>query len=351
MSPLDGFGLAVVEADVAHDSFREILDRGEDAAVNEVAFDLGEPELDLIEPGGVGGREVERDRRMVVEELLDSLGLVCGEVVENDVDFLVGRLTGDEIFEEGDELLTGVAADGLAQDFSGFGVERGVQRQGTVADVLEAMALGSSRGERQDRVFAIESLDGRLLIDTEDGGMLGRVDIQAQDVGGFALEVGIVGCHVALHAMGLDPVLLPGAGHHHVMDPEFLGQAPGAPVGRAIGGGLLGPSQDSGLHARREHFDLAAFVAGVEAGETLLREALFPLADEGRGTAEFALDLGVRGPVGEQQDDACDASLLGSSLAASHAALKLLAFSGLQSDRESSHEEDSITKRLSVTVH
>ena len=46
-----GFGVLVVLADVGHDAACELLGRGEDASVDEIAFDLGEPEFDLIEPG------------------------------------------------------------------------------------------------------------------------------------------------------------------------------------------------------------------------------------------------------------------------------------------------------------
>jgi hypothetical protein len=60
----------------------EIVDRGEDAAMDEVAFDLAEPELDLVEPGGVGRGEVE----MYVGPLLDATRLMRGEVVEDDVE-------------------------------------------------------------------------------------------------------------------------------------------------------------------------------------------------------------------------------------------------------------------------
>jgi hypothetical protein len=42
-----------------------------------------------------------------------------------------------------------------------------------VAVILKPVSFGPSRGERQHRVFAIEGLDGRLLIDAETAACCG----------------------------------------------------------------------------------------------------------------------------------------------------------------------------------
>jgi hypothetical protein len=70
---LKGLAFVVVLADVGHDTAGEILLGGEDVAVDEIAFDLREPEFDLIEPGGVGRSEVELDVGVQREEILDTL--------------------------------------------------------------------------------------------------------------------------------------------------------------------------------------------------------------------------------------------------------------------------------------
>jgi hypothetical protein len=46
---------------VAAELAGQIGDGGEDAAGDDFALDFGEPQFDLIEPGGVGGSEVETD--------------------------------------------------------------------------------------------------------------------------------------------------------------------------------------------------------------------------------------------------------------------------------------------------
>ena len=46
----------VLAANVAHKSSGEVFGRGEYAAGDDVTLDLGEPDLDLVEPSGVGSR-------------------------------------------------------------------------------------------------------------------------------------------------------------------------------------------------------------------------------------------------------------------------------------------------------
>ena len=77
------FGIGV---DVAAKLAGQIGHGGKYAAGDDVALEFGEPEFDLVEPGRIGGREVERDIGMPLEKLRYALGLVSGEVVKDDVD-------------------------------------------------------------------------------------------------------------------------------------------------------------------------------------------------------------------------------------------------------------------------
>ena len=53
--PLDWASVGGVGVDVATEFASEIRDRGENAASDDLAFDLGEPDLDLVEPRGIRG--------------------------------------------------------------------------------------------------------------------------------------------------------------------------------------------------------------------------------------------------------------------------------------------------------
>jgi len=117
-----------VRADVVHELALEVGGRAEDAAVDEVTLDLAEPKLDLVEPGGVGGSEVQADVGVKLQELLHSLCLVGREVVQDDVDLLARRLLGDYRSQEGDELLGGMPGSSPPDHLAGLGVERGEWR-------------------------------------------------------------------------------------------------------------------------------------------------------------------------------------------------------------------------------
>lgn len=59
-----------------------------------------------------------------------------------------------------------------------------------MAEILEAVTFGASRGQRQHGVQAVEGLDGCLLVRREDDGVLGRIQVEADHVGGLSSNCG-----------------------------------------------------------------------------------------------------------------------------------------------------------------
>jgi hypothetical protein len=84
--------------------------------------------------------------------------------------------------------------------------------------------------ERQNGVEPVQRLNGGLLVHTKDGRMLGRVQIQADDVSGFGFEIGIGAGHVSLQAMRLQAGLLPDAVHCVLADTQLSSEFAAAPV-------------------------------------------------------------------------------------------------------------------------
>ena len=121
--PLHGFGCLVIGSDVAHEFAFQVMQEREDAPGDDVAFDLGEPELHVVQPGGVGRGTVQLYMRMGPQEGLDVGGLVRREIVEDHVNLLVARLMRHDVGKERDELSGGMACDRSPEHFTGLSVE------------------------------------------------------------------------------------------------------------------------------------------------------------------------------------------------------------------------------------
>src|SRR6266849_8808067 len=102
LGPNEGCGALVIGLDEGIDVFLELFDRGEGCAAQGLSLQDREPDLDLVEPGGPGRREVEMYVRMTLEPAI-VLGLVGIEVVEDNMDGGV-RIGGDDIVHEIEEL-------------------------------------------------------------------------------------------------------------------------------------------------------------------------------------------------------------------------------------------------------
>jgi hypothetical protein len=73
-------------------------------------------------------------------------------------------------------------------DPPGGGVQRRVQGERSVPVVFKTIALSATRREPQHRVEPIQRLNGGLLIDTKHSRMLGRIQVEPDNVGGFGLS-------------------------------------------------------------------------------------------------------------------------------------------------------------------
>ena len=115
--------------------------------------------------------------------------LWVGVVVDDGVDRLSGRDLRLDGVEEADELLMAVALHVAADDRAVEDVEGGEQRRRAVALVVVGHGPGAALLHRQAGLGAIERLDLALLVDREDDGMGGRIDIEPDDVAQLVDEI------------------------------------------------------------------------------------------------------------------------------------------------------------------
>src|SRR6266480_3639681 len=100
VDPADRFWIFVIPRDVSTNLPREVWDRGKDAERQQVAFDLRKPEFHLVQPRGVGRREMQMHVWMLLKKGLDRLRFVSREIVHDHVDLSTARLARDDVRQE-----------------------------------------------------------------------------------------------------------------------------------------------------------------------------------------------------------------------------------------------------------
>ncbi len=94
VGPLERFGGLVVGLDEREHLLGEVGLAGEDAVLEQSAVEDREEDLDLVEPRGVLGGELEAPPRMVFQPVADFLGAAGGEVVGDRDDLSGPRRSG-----------------------------------------------------------------------------------------------------------------------------------------------------------------------------------------------------------------------------------------------------------------
>ncbi len=109
---------------------------------------------------------------------------------------------GQEGCEELDEFLVAVMRHATPDDRAVEDVERSKQGGRAVAFLIMCHRPAFAGFERQARLSAVERLDLGLLVDRDDGGMGGRVHVEADDVSDLGGELRIVRLLEGPQAMG-----------------------------------------------------------------------------------------------------------------------------------------------------
>jgi hypothetical protein len=187
-----GFRLGIVVVEEAADGGFQFSGGAETAAPDALFGERGEPAFDEIEPTGGGGREVHMEARAFDKPALDGRGPVGSVIVHDEMHVQIRRHVVFYGVEESTELRAAVATMDLADDFAGFGIESGEQAGCAMAQVVRSAAFGLSGTHGQQRRGSLQSLNLALLIDGQDQGALGRVQVQADDVPHLVDKQGVV---------------------------------------------------------------------------------------------------------------------------------------------------------------
>jgi hypothetical protein len=189
--PHEGCGIFIVVGDEGIDVIPELLDRGEGRALERFAVQDREPDFDLTESGSARRREVEMHVGMLLEPTV-VLGLMGTEIVNDGVQFVAG-IGGDDLVHEGEELDPPPAALVGGDHLAGDHIQRREERGCAVPLVI--MALTGERsavGQLQIALRPFQGLDRRLFVNADDDRVLGRRQIEPDDVGSLGSKLGIV---------------------------------------------------------------------------------------------------------------------------------------------------------------
>ncbi len=282
-----------------------------------VSLNLGEPRLDLVEPGRVGRSKGQMNLRVLGQELVDPCGLVRREVVSDDMDLLASKLVGHNVSQEGDELRRGVALGRLAQHLARLHIERRIQRQRAVAEGLEAVPPSATRQQRQHRILAIERMDRRFLVFATHRRVLWRVQGQTNDIGGLGLEIRVVRTDVPLQTRWLEAMLGPNPGHRHVREgAAHLGcQLMRGSVRRAIGWVAFSrPDQHPCFETLGNFITPALRIPGEQSGQPIGLEPPAPATEVAVAAIQLRANLGPGEALGYQQDQAGVPGPIGSNV-------------------------------------
>jgi len=151
---------------------------------------LGKEVLDGVEPGGRGRSEVEGPARMASQPSQHFGMFMRGVVVEHRVDQLAGRDLARDNVEKADEFDMAVALHAAPDHRAVEHAERGEQGSGAVPLIIVGHRLAAPGLDRQSGLSAVERLDLALLVEAENHGVGGRIDIEPDDVGQLAAKLG-----------------------------------------------------------------------------------------------------------------------------------------------------------------
>jgi hypothetical protein len=194
---------------------------------------------------------------------------------------------------------------GLPEHLAGGDIEGGEQRGDAMPTVVVSAPLGQTRGQRQDRLGAVEGLDLGLLVHTKHERGCGRVQIEPDDVAHLLDQLGVVGELEVLNPVGLEPEGLPDPAHREVTETAALGHAAPAPMSGVARHFLQG----GGHH--RLHLVVADRARGPRARlveeprQSTLDVARPPLADGVVRDSKFSCHSATGKTVSTAQNDAC----------------------------------------------
>jgi len=216
VGPLKWLGaVLVVIVDKLQYSLFKLLSTLKRAALQNASPQDRKPNLDLIQPRSVNRQEV-KDNALVwfhqnsfsflfrhlfpiqstkiSNVFSDFLRRMRFEIIENDVNLFTRIfLTIQQVFQKTQKLFRSLPLEAFSKDFSGVRIQRREQRLSSMTNVIKFPANDLSLDHGFVGESPLESLNTGFFVNTEDGAIGRWLQIQADDIEHFPLEIGIGG--------------------------------------------------------------------------------------------------------------------------------------------------------------
>jgi hypothetical protein len=302
--PAKGFGEAVVGLDEPINAGAKLLDGSEAGALEGGATEDAEPNFYLIEPARVGGGEMEMDAGVAAEPKV-MLGLVSTEVVEDDMDFLVG-VSSHDLVHKGQELLAPLPLSLHASDPARSHFQSSKQSAGPVPLVFMALATDCPAvGQPQVALRPFQSLDAGLLIHAKNNRVLRRIQIETNYLRGLRGKFRVRANAPASAPLELNAVAAQEA-PHLIRGNILQGLSEQGPVPRGISlrRWLIQFGEDALLYLRAVLPRSAHSLLILERGDAARGKAHSPGADGVQPDTLTSSDTGRAFALCRSQDDA-----------------------------------------------
>jgi len=293
---------SVVGLNKVIDFLDELFHASKRAVANGALSNQIEPDFDLVQPGRVGGGEMDVVARSGRKPSLHVRMFVSPVIVYDKMDVQVLWNIGINIPEKLEILLMPVTAFALAQHFARRGVQRREQRGRPMTDIIMRSAFGISDTQRQQRLRSLQGLNWTLLVHAQHQGVVGRIQVQSHNVANLFDKKGIAGQFEIL-----DPMRLKTERSPHPMDGRFgqfcLGRHRAyTPVGPILGRGFERfPNQGgdffigNGTGASRTQFI-------VQSRDPVLKVSGAPFSHSGRRPPDLFGNVAVAQAFARQQN-------------------------------------------------
>ena len=210
------------------DQFRNA---GESPPANPFPRQFSEPSFDHVQPGRTRRREMEMKTRVFGQPLFDDRVGMRSIIIQNQMKITAAGSRSMDHLKELQELLVAMARIAGSDNRTIQHVQGGKKTSRSVPFVVMRHRSAASFFHRQPRLSSIQGLDLRFFVDAQNQGFIRGIQIESDHIGQFFNEVFVLRQLERFHAVRLQSVGLPDAGHRGMAVANRLGHRPRTPMG------------------------------------------------------------------------------------------------------------------------